>query len=320
MIYILDISKSINDIYVNIELISNKYQDFKFDAVNALISNINKAVYAINENSLRDIKSTCFQFIKLYLALLDKKIHRLTIIRNNDIHICNNIEQYIIQNITPKPQLDTQHLDTQHLGAQHLGILSNISLMDIDLMTREITQPYNYNVSNIETVLINSDFSVNFNIHLKKFAKILSSKGLFNTYDPDEHSGINLKYYFNKANDTQGYCKCEKHCATKEKYPVCTKVTILIFRPGSIIITGSRNLVHLKSAHKLILKLLEENMTTIKINEGIEDRNAKNTALLNNEFRKMSRKPQLFYIKKNSVIISTPTLTQTHTPTRTPTL
>ena len=95
MIYILDISKSINDIYVNIELISNKYQDFKFDAVNALISNINKAVYAINENSLRDIKSTCFQFIKLYLALLDKKIHRLTIIRNNDIHICNNIEQYI---------------------------------------------------------------------------------------------------------------------------------------------------------------------------------------------------------------------------------
>ena len=43
-------------------------------------------------------------------------------------------------------------------------------------------------------------------------------------------------------------------------------------------------------------------MATIKINEDIEDRSAKNTALLNNEIRKMSRKPQLFYIKKNSII------------------
>ena len=260
---------------------------------------------------MRDIKSACFQFIKLYLALLDKKIHRLTIIRNNDIQITNNhlgLEQYIKQKQQQQRQQQLpDHPQTLVIAEQqqlpdYPQILNNISLMDIDLLTQDITQPYNYNVSNIETVLINSDFSVNFNIHLKKFAKILTNKGLFNTYDPDEHSGINLKYYFNKVNDTQGYCKCDIHCATKEKYPVCTKVTILIFRPGSIIITGSRNLIHLKSAHELILKLLEENMATIKINEDIEDRSAKNTALLNNEIRKMSRKPQLFYIKKNSII------------------
>ena len=95
MLYILDISTCINDIKLNLELLSNKYQDFRFDVVDTLITNIYKSIYDTNINALRDIKSTCFQFIKLYLALLEKKIHRLTIIRNNDIQICNNVEQYI---------------------------------------------------------------------------------------------------------------------------------------------------------------------------------------------------------------------------------
>ena len=79
-------------------------------------------------------------------------------------------------------------------------------------------------------------------------------------------------------------------------------MTILIFRTGSIIITGSRKLEHLKSAYELIKTLLEEHMQTIKIIEGIEERNAKTTALENNKNRKLSRKPQLFYIKKKDII------------------
>jgi TATA-box binding protein (TBP) (component of TFIID and TFIIIB) len=164
----------------------------------------------------------------------------------------------------------------------------------------EINEPYNYHVSNTETVLINSDLSVNFNINLKKLSKILKKKGLFNTYEPDEHSGINLKYYYNIANLVQGFCNCQPHCATKEKHPVCTKITILIFRPGSIIITGSRNIEQLKSAHELIVKLMEENMNSVKVEDAIDDN--KHIALLNNEFRKISRKPRLFYIKRENII------------------
>ena len=263
------------------------------------------------------------ELINGHKVLIDNNHNLYTFDITNPVYLGKKTLDFKIdeQQVPIIQSLLTQIPITQSLLTQSLDIidkLNNISLNDIDLITTTVNQEEQqlqkqlqqkqlqkhlpYNICNIETVLINSDFSVNFNIHLKKLSKILTSKGLFNTYDPDEHSGINLKYYFNKANNTQGYCKCEKHCATKEKNPVCTKVTILIFRTGSIIITGSRKLEHLKSAYELIKTLLEEHMQTIKIIEGIEERNAKTTALENNKNRKLSRKPQLFYIKKKDII------------------
>ena len=153
--------------------------------------------------------------------------------------------------------------------------------------------------------MINSDLQVNYNINLKKMAKILKKKNLFNTYDPDEHSGVNLKYYWNKANasnnggNERGICECSPHCSTKEKKSVCNKITILIFRPGSIVITGSRTLEQLCAAHKFTINLLKETMDAVRIDETTDD--TKQLALLNNEARKISRKPRLFYIKKTHI-------------------
>jgi hypothetical protein len=258
----------------------------------------------------------------------------MVIIRNTDVSICNDLEIYLethlaiqaqvqhaqshaqshteittkskststtlLNNYLESNHLESNHLESNHLESNHLELLKDISLETLDLLTGKITVPNNYNVNNTTTVLINSDFSVNFNINLKKFSKILKKKGLFNTYEPDDHSGINLKYYYNSTNIIQGFCNCNPHCATKEKHSICTKITILIFRPGSIIITGSRNLDQLKSAHQLILKIMEENMILIKMEEQSDD--SKNISLLNNEFRKISRKPRLFYIKKTNLI------------------
>ena len=133
-------------------------------------------------------------------------------------------------------------------------------------------------------------------------AKILKKNGIFNTYDPDEHSGVNLKYYWNKSytNNEQGICKCTPHCSTKEKKSICNKVTILIFRPGSIVITGSRNLEQLYAAHKFTIKLLKDTMDFVRIDEKTDD--TKQLALLNNEARKISRKPRLFYIKRVNLL------------------
>lgn len=284
---ILSTSKTLINLRENIEKLSNKYQDFKFDDLDEILNNINKNIYFTDEHTLVDIKSEIYKFIKEYRNLLEKKINRMVIIRNTDVSICNDLEKYI-----------ETHTSTN--TSTNLDILKNISLETLDLLTGKITESNNYYVNNITTVLINSDFSVNFNINLKKFSKILKKKGLFNTYEPDEHSGINLKYYYNTTNIVQGFCNCKPHCATKEKHSVCTKITILIFRPGSIIITGSRNLEQLRSAHQLILKIMEENMNLIKMEEQLDD--GKNISLLNNEFRKISRKPRLFYIKKSNII------------------
>jgi len=285
---ILTISKTLLDVRDNIERLGLKYQDFKFDELDDILTNINKSIYSTDENTLVDVKSEIYHFIKTYRNLLEKKINRLVIIRNIDVLICYNLEKY----------LETPERNTIELADK----LKNISLEDLDLLMNQITSPYNYHVSNTETVLINSDLSVNFNINLKKLSKILKKKGLFNTYEPDEHSGINLKYYHNPTNVVQGFCNCQPHCATKEKHPVCTKITILIFRPGSIIITGSRNIEQLKCAHELIIKLMEENMNLVKVDEALDDH--KHIALLNNEFRKISRKPRLFYIKRENIIMN----------------
>ena len=78
------------------------------------------------------------------------------------------------------------------------------------------------------------------------------------------------------------------------------EVSIFIFQKGNIIITGARSIDQLKSAYLLIYNILKEN---IKVLKGIEqDDDQKQLALLNNEFRKISRKPRLFYIKKTDIV------------------
>jgi len=309
---ILSTSKTLINLRENIEKLCNKYQDFKFDDLDEILNNINKNIYSTDEHTLVDIKSEIYKFIKEYRNLLEKKINRMVIIRNTDVSICNDLEKYLEKSIGTQTNILPHQTHVSPNVSSNVSpnvspsldilkdILKDISLETLDLLTGKITEPNNYFVNNITTVLINSDFAVNFNINLKKFSKILKKKGLFNTYEPDEHSGINLKYYYNITNIIQGFCNCKPHCATKEKHSICTKITILIFRPGSIIITGSRNLEQLRSAHQLILKIMEESMNLIKMEEQLDD--GKNISLLNNEFRKISRKPRLFYIKKTNIV------------------
>lgn len=273
----------------NILKLMTKYNEFRFNEIDNILSNITKNIYANDDNKLVDIKTEINNIVKKYRYILEKKINRLVTVRNVDVLICNNLDKYLDNIKKERPIIIEQDL-------------INIPLQKIETYTKNIKIPYNYHISNIETVLINSDLSVNMNINLKKFSKILTKLGISNTYEPDEHSGVNIKFYYNKQGIDQGFCKCTPHCATKEKNTVCTKITILVFRPGSIIITGSRNLEQLNAAHTLLIKLLKDNIKSIKIND-INDE-TKRIALMNNEFRKISKKTRLFYIKKNNIIMS----------------
>lgn len=307
---LLSNSKNFNELHNNLLLLGKKYQDFKFEEINIIITDLEKGVYSNDEQTLMNVKDSVFQIRKIYFNLVEKKINRLLTIRTIDINICNDLNTYvskIISQATLKnPSFNLNNpADINNI----LDTIKDVSLDDIEVAITNIDTPTSYFIDKTETVLINSDFTVNFNINLKKLSKILKKKGLFNTYEPDEHSGINLKYYYNTNNITQGFCNCLSHCATKEKKSNCTKITILIFRPGSIIITGSRNLEQLKSAHKLILKLVEENMDTIKMDETPDEN--KHIAILNNEFRKISRKARLFYIKKQNIVYPGSTVSNT---------
>lgn len=270
----------------------NYAKDKDAPVLKTILDNISKDIYPNDEQTLIEVKSEIHEIMKDYLVMHNKKITRLIFIRNSDINICHMLEEYIaghpeqVTNATGGQIVINMHdLEPKQL---HAGgdALANIAR-------------FGYHVSGIETVMINSDLFVNYNINLKKMAKILKKKGLFNTYDPEDHSGVNLKFYWNKAYECDGICRCTPHCSTKEKKTICNRITILIFRPGSIIITGSRTLEQLKAAHRFTIKLLKETMDAVRIDERTDDN--KHVAMLNNEFRKISRKPRLFYIKKEKI-------------------
>jgi TATA-box binding protein (TBP) (component of TFIID and TFIIIB) len=279
-------SKNLTEVKNNMDILLKKFVDFKFIPLDKFLTDIGKNIFANDEQTLIDIKGEIFKFNKIYKQFMDKKVSRLITIRTIDITICKAVEDYL--KIKTIENLVDNACDVK------------INIEDLELTTSSIHKTHEYFVSNTETVLINSDLSINHNIHLKRLSKVLKKVGLFNSYDPDEYPGVLTKYYYNTTNNVQGICNCPVHCSTKEKHSICTKITISVFRPGSVIITGARNLEQLKCAHELILKILKDNIHIIKGNDNEDDH--KQIALLNNEFRKISRKPRLFYIKKVNII------------------
>ena len=159
-----------------------------------------------------------------------------------------------------------------------------------------------YKVSNIETHLINSDYNVNFYINLDQLVKILTAYGIYNYYNPNSYPGILAKFYFNPSNPIQGICNCERHCSTREKKSVCTKITISVFRPGSIIITGSKSIHQLVETYHIFNKILFKHYQEIK--GIILEEDIKQNSLLNNELRKLGRKHKIFYFPKSRLVIN----------------
>ena len=294
---ILTNAKTLKEVKKNVELLKQKYNDFSFQKLDIILSDIGKNMYSTDERKLIDIKGEIFKFNRDYKHILEKKVNRLIIIRTIDITICNYIKEYLNLYINMHSNLESCSTEAK----LESFTCTAIDLLDLEFKINKATELSNYFVSDTKTVLINSDLLINHNINLKKMSKILRRLGLYNSFEPDDYPGVLTKYYYNLNNTIQGVCNCNPHCSTIEKNSTCTKITISVFRPGSVIITGARNIIQLMSAHDLIIKILKENIDIIKVINN-DDYEQKQIALLNNEFRKISRKIRLFYIKKINII------------------
>jgi TATA-box binding protein (TBP) (component of TFIID and TFIIIB) len=95
-------------------------------------------------------------------------------------------------------------------------------------------------ISEISVEMINSNFDVHFNIDQEKITNILKSKpyNLFVTFET--HPGVNVKYI---GTNDKGYEQ---------------EITILIFRTGSIIITGVKSYKLLHEAYDFINGVLKK--------------------------------------------------------------
>jgi TATA-box binding protein (TBP) (component of TFIID and TFIIIB) len=160
----------------------------------------------------------------------------------------------------------------------------------------------NFKYSNLNIVNINCDFTTNYINNLDMIKEILEEKyNIYSTYNPDKkYPGILIKFRYNdKYTDTSKYspgvCYCPTSCLHKSK-PDCKYITISIFRPGSAMITGCKNIQQSQFVYSFIKQFIRDNFNYVC------DSNIKNDKeLLINENKKILRKNNLFYINKLNI-------------------
>lgn len=124
-------------------------------------------------------------------------------------------------------------------------------------------------ISNYRITMINSNFNTNFKIDLLKLLEILNSDKymLFTKFNPEKYRGLIIGYYWNTSYPTRdGKCKCIGKCGGKGNgngNGNCKKVTISVFKSGSIIITGGCLIEQVDDAYKTINTILRDNYTNI---------------------------------------------------------
>ena len=105
------------------------------------------------------------------------------------------------------------------------------------------TVPHN----NYRVVMINTNFSLNYNLNLNATYEWFADSPLFDvSFDPDRYSAVKIK--FKPAEDMK-------------------KVTVSIFRTGKIIITGAETLKEIAFAYNIINQHITSNSQKIKVSK-----------------------------------------------------
>ena len=115
--------------------------------------------------------------------------------------------------------------------------------------------------------LINSNFSINadpnapkYDVDLDALDEILVEQEVIHIYDPCKHVCVNIKHTYE---------------------PDGSIVSIFVFKSGSIIITGGKNIDHILSAYNYIDQFLEEHHSTIcRLKMNDRDKKKKMDAIL----------------------------------------
>jgi len=140
----------------------------------------------------------------------------------------------------------------------------------LNLLQPFVQKKLTYDKNNIETVLINSNFSCNYIIDRNKLFDILKfNYNITALYDPCSYPGIQCKFYYNDNNKkNDGVCYCKNKCSTKNKQ--CVIVSFMIFRTGSILIVGQCNEDVLTLIYKYVRNLLLTEYNNVKISNTLE--------------------------------------------------
>ncbi len=112
-------------------------------------------------------------------------------------------------------------------------------------------------IDNYKITMINSDFNTHFKIDLIQLLNILNDeKNLFIKFNPEKYRGLIVGFYWNTNKEAQdGRCFCTTKCNGKgcgTGNGNCKKITISIFKSGSVIITGGQLIKQIEDAYHFI--------------------------------------------------------------------
>lgn len=155
------------------------------------------------------------------------------------------------------------------------GIQSSNYLYKVLDTLISILQPFcketlEWKKDDIETVLINSNFSCNYYIDRDILAHRLKYEyNIHVVYDPCSYPGIQCKFYYNEDNKLQdGVCHCEKKCDKKgagKGSNQCLEISFMIFRTGSVLIVGHCDETILYKIYDFLKNILTIEYKNVKI-------------------------------------------------------
>jgi TATA-box binding protein (TBP) (component of TFIID and TFIIIB) len=165
-------------------------------------------------------------------------------------------------------------------------------------------------IENYKITMINSDFDTNFKIDLLKLLAILNNneKELFTKFNPEKYRGLIIGFYWNTEKTIQdGKCLCKGKCngkGTGTGIGQCKKITISIFKSGSIIITGGRLVKQIEDAYSCINNILKKyyhNIIKLSILDFIDENEDMNFEKTDSKETKKLEKQAAKELKKKNI-------------------
>ena len=100
-------------------------------------------------------------------------------------------------------------------------------------------------VDSFRVVMINTNFSLNYNINLFNLAEVFNKEKMFNvSFDPDRYSAVKIK--FKPASDMK-------------------QVTASVFSTGKVIVTGAETLKEIAYAYNILNQYILSHASSIKV-------------------------------------------------------
>jgi TATA-box binding protein (TBP) (component of TFIID and TFIIIB) len=115
--------------------------------------------------------------------------------------------------------------------------------------------------------LINTDYVLNKFINQDALHKILINEyNLFSMLEKTIYQGVNTKFFYNTNNEGKGICRCRNFCkgqGTGDGEGQCKRITMSIFRTGTIIITGARKMEQIQSTYEFLNSVFDKHHQTV---------------------------------------------------------